>query len=59
MPKMLNSGEILSVFKVTPRTLHRWIKGTDFPKPIKTGRSRRWFAADVDAYLSRKQKGGK
>ena len=55
MPRLMTSDEILNAFKVTPRTLYRWLKATDFPKPIKTGRSRRWFAADVEAYLSRKQ----
>ncbi|WP_209691854.1 helix-turn-helix domain-containing protein [Agrobacterium tumefaciens] len=55
MPALLTSEEILSTFKVSPRTLRRWLTASDFPRPIKTGRSRRWFAADIEAYLNAKK----
>lgn len=55
MPLLLTSEEILATFKVSPRTLRRWVAKSDFPKPLKTGLSRRWYASDVAAYLEAKK----
>ena len=52
MPKLLTSEEILAEFKISPRTLRRWLASSDFPKPVRCGRSRRWFEADLRAYLA-------
>ena len=55
MPKMLTSAEVLTVFKCSPRTLRRWLASSDFPKPIRTGRSRRWYEKDIVAYLAKRE----
>lgn len=55
MPKLLTSEEILAVFKVSPRTLRRWVRDGSFPKPVRTGKAKRWFEQDVADYLARQR----
>jgi predicted DNA-binding transcriptional regulator AlpA len=55
MPKLLKYEDILSVFKIAPRTLRRWVAESDFPRPIRVGKSRRWYEADIVAYIQSKR----
>ncbi|MFB9953414.1 helix-turn-helix transcriptional regulator [Rhizobium puerariae] len=60
MPKLLTSEDIVSEFKITPRTLHRWISEGRFPTPLRVGKGRsrrRWYEADVIAFLDAKKQG--
>ena len=50
----LTDAGIADLFHVSVRTLQRWVKDSDFPKPLQLGRCRRWDRADVLAYLRRR-----
>lgn len=50
----LTDAGIADLFHVSVRTLQRWVKDSDFPKPLQLGRCRRWDRADVVAYLRRR-----
>jgi predicted DNA-binding transcriptional regulator AlpA len=56
---LLNQKEVALFLNVHRKTIRRWKRGYDFPKPVKkTGRSWMWAAETILAYkLNRGQLG--
>lgn len=50
--KVMSLQEVADLFNVSPNTILRAVKETDFPKPIRIARSNRWLGADILAYMS-------
>ncbi|WP_436873549.1 helix-turn-helix transcriptional regulator [Kosakonia sacchari] len=42
---------ITSLTGLTDKWFYKLIKGGEFPKPIKLGRSSRWLQSEVEAWL--------
>ena len=53
MEQLLSTAQVLERLNVSRTTLHYLEKGGTFPPRIKIGRSVRWRAADVDAWIVR------
>lgn len=52
--KMWNASRVLERFDCTERSLRRWIKEGKFPSPdCEIGKSRRWKASTLDAFVER------
>lgn len=52
---MLNSADVMRLFRFSKSTLWRLIGNNDFPKPIYVGRSPLWHEATLKDFLSAQQ----
>lgn len=51
MDPMLNSKQVRETCgNVSDMTLWRWLKGADFPQPVKVNHRRYWRAGEVQAW---------
>lgn len=50
-PSLLTSKQVALALGVCRRTLEREISRGRFPRPMKVGKSSRWPASDLQAYL--------
>ena len=48
---LLTDGGLSDLLKISVRTIQRWAKRPDFPKPVYIGRSRRWPRSRVADYI--------
>ncbi|WP_416171990.1 helix-turn-helix transcriptional regulator [Agrobacterium salinitolerans] len=55
MAELLTQQDLASAFKVSPRTVRRWVADGDFPRGIKVGKALRWHPDDVRRYLAHQQ----
>lgn len=51
--QFLPAREVWTRYGVSQMTLWRWLKETDFPRPIYIGRYRYWRLADLEEFESR------
>ena len=55
-PRALRAREVIAKLAISRGTLFNLIRKNKFPKPFRaspSGKSTRWLASDVDAYLKR------
>ena len=50
--RLLSVDDVAEVLRISKRTVWRLLSLGELPSPVSIGRSRRWLAADVDAYVS-------
>lgn len=53
LPELLSVEQIAMKFNLCTRSIWRLVAKGDLPQPILIGSSRRWYAADIDAYLAK------
>lgn len=49
--KLLTLPEVRAVVSLSSATLYRMIERGDFPPPLKIGRSSRWLASEIHAFV--------
>ncbi|MFL4558910.1 MULTISPECIES: AlpA family phage regulatory protein [Yersiniaceae] len=54
--QMVDMAFIISFTKVTDKWIYKLIQEGKFPKPIKLGRSSRWFESEVIMWLNERVK---
>jgi predicted DNA-binding transcriptional regulator AlpA len=54
---LMNWRDLEELTKVSRRTLDRLVREQKFPKPIRIGKSYRWWAKDVMAHLAESRVG--
>nr|WP_024967345.1 AlpA family phage regulatory protein [Pantoea sp. IMH] len=54
--QMVDMAFIISFTKVTDKWIYKLIQEGKFPKPIKLGRSSRWFESEVIKWLNERVK---
>lgn len=48
---LLLPSEVAKMFRVSERTLSRWVSVGEFPQPLKVGNTRRWKRSDLDSLI--------
>jgi len=56
--RMLRPAEVATLLHVSDRTLSRFAAKSDFPRPIRVGKHRRYSLAAVEAWITRSANGG-
>jgi excisionase family DNA binding protein len=56
--RMLRPAEVATLLNVSDRTLSRFAAKSDFPRPIRVGKHRRYSLAAVEAWIARTANGG-
>mgnify|MGYP000875105248 FL=1 len=51
---MLDSGDVMTLFRMSKTTLWRHVKEGKFPEPVYVGRSPLWNQKRVEAWLEEK-----
>lgn len=54
--QMVDMAFIIRFTKVTDKWIYKFIQEGKFPKPIKLGRSSRWFESEVIKWLNERVK---
>ena len=49
-------GDICDSLKISPSTLHRWVRENRFPRPMKIERVLMWRESAVNEWLESKEK---
>ena len=57
-PSFLTAKDLARTFQISTRTVRRWQRAGDLPPPLRIGGSLRWRAADLEAWLARKDSEG-
>jgi excisionase family DNA binding protein len=52
-PVLLTADEVATMLNVSERTLWRLLSAGKVPQPVRFGRSTRWKAAEVTAWIDR------
>ena len=50
-------GDICDSLKISPSTLHRWVRENRFPRPMKIERALMWRKSAVNEWLEDQEKG--
>jgi predicted DNA-binding transcriptional regulator AlpA len=53
---LLTARDVAEILSINVRTLWRWVHQEIIPPPIKIGRSTRWQASVIQAYIDQKAK---
>jgi predicted DNA-binding transcriptional regulator AlpA len=56
--ELLTDGGLAELLRVSVRSVQRLAKRSDFPRPLRVGRCRRWPKAEVLAFFRRPEPAG-
>ena len=48
---LLLPSEVAKMFRISERTLSRWVAGKKFPSPFQVGGVRRWRRSDLELLI--------
>lgn len=51
MEQLLRVQEVAEVFGVSSRAVWKWLYNRRVPSPVRIGRSVRWRAGDIEAFI--------